>query len=372
MTDANTPVRDRQQRKSASPLSMISLLAISAGIAGAPAQAQEMTSSPVPAQPVPVIAPQPASVVEPVPTATESRAAAMASKGGFDAATVAPEALAEIEREQQAREDAAAAAAQSAAAARAATARPAPVRTSSAAVTDSTMQAAPALGAEDASATAEGTADSSAIIPMIAPVAESAPAPDGMPAEGGTVGSLLAALAALLGVGGAGAYAATRRRRNKTRQAAALNAAIMPELRDNSVKEDIRRKMDAVQAPAQPTAEDRLNAEMDLAKFVATLPAYDGVPAKADRTIKLGQRRVAAAPRPYLGEADLNRPAGYFTAQVDALPTPQNPFLTRHNRFKRARYLDARLAGRKTGTSDSRAGITGKMEVSRPMEPAFA
>ena len=372
MTDVDIPVRDGLSGNAAGPLAMISLLAISAGIAAAPAQAQDMTASPALVQPAPVIAPQPAPAAEPAPTSTETRADGLANEGGFDAATVAPEALAQIEREQQARKDAAAAAAQSAAAARAAAARSAPARTTGAAMTDSAAQAAPALDAGGATALAQGTADPVAVIPMISPVAESAAAPAAMPADSVTDWSLLAALAAMLGIGGAGAYAATRRRTGKTRQTAALNAAIMPELSRDSVKEEIRRKMDAAQPVAQPTAEDRLNAKMDLAEFVATLPECEALTVKADRTAKLGQRRVAAAPRPYLGEADPTRPTGYFTAHVDAMPTPQNPFLTRHNRLKRARYLDAKLAEGKVTTSDSRTRIVGTMKVARPMEPAFA
>ncbi len=380
MTDVNNPVWDGQQRKAAGSLSMISILAISVGMAAAPARAQDMTASPAPVQAAPVISAQPApaaqpmmtapvataqpaTAAEPAPTVSQTRADDLASEGGFDAATAAPEALAQIEREQQARKDAAA---KSAAAQSVAAAKPAPARTTSAPVADSAMQPAPAFDADGSAALAEDSADSVAVIPMIAPVAESTAAPAATSVDGETDWSLLAVLAAMLGVGGAGAYAATRRRRNKTRQVAALNAAIMPELRRDPAEADIRPTVDAA-----PTEEERATAKADLAEFVASLPVFETPPARADRNVELGQRRVAAAPRPYLDETDLSRPEGYFTAHVDAMPTPQNPFLTRRNRVKRARFLEKKLAGAKASIGKRITRMAGTMHVARPLEAAL-
>ena len=374
----NAPIGSGFPGKTESPLSMISMLAISVGMAAAPAHAQDMTSpdmtaSPAPGQSAPVISPEPAPAAEPAPAVSQTRADDLATRGGFDAATVAPEALAQIERDQQARKDAAAASKSAAAA------KPAPARAASAPVTDSATRVAPAFDSDGSAGLAETTADPAAVIPMIAPVSDIAPPPEAIPADNESDWSLLAALAAMLGIGSAGAYATSRRRSRKTRQAAALNAAIMPELRRDSVKEEIRRRMDVAQPPVQPSAQaivqptgSNVSTKVAFADFVANLPAFEAPQGTARGGVKIGQRRVAAAPRPYLAEADLSRPAGYFTANVDSMPTPQNPFLTREKRLKRARYLDGKLAERNASTGDSRNRIGGKMEASRPLEPAFA
>lgn len=382
--------------KVAGPVSMISMLAISVGLAAAPAHAQDIIVPAMiaPVQPVqasPVISPQPeptapsasnpaAAKTATTPPVTQSRADELASKGGFDAETVAPEALAQIEREQQARKAAAA------------TAAAAPVKASgsrangSSASNISADSNADSMIASDAPAAtptfeAETAAGTVAAIPAVQPAREVVSPPNSLSGETGADFGLLAALAALLGVGGAGAYAAGRRRKSKGQAApvvygddplpASLNAAIMPELRRNQVEPEARPMVDTDEAAVQ-TLESKATTKADFAQFVANLPSFEAPLGNTDRSITLGQRRVAAAPRPYLGEADLSRTAGYFTANVDAMPTPQNPFLTREKRLKRARFLDGKLASTKAPISKSPTRVTGKMQVSRPLEPAFS
>ncbi|CAO1651333.1 hypothetical protein [Parasphingorhabdus sp. NYA22] len=386
--------------KAAGSLSMISMLAISVGMAAAPAQAQEMTAPAMtaPVQAPPVIGPQPAPTASPtmaptiaappassppavkaetMPSVSQERADELANKGGFDAETVAPEALAQIEREQQAR--------------RAATAKAAaasvktPVRASG--------SASPAVDNRALEATAvaemptvleigtEGATGTVAAIPTAQPTPEVAASPDALSGEAGADWGLLAALAALLGVGGAGAYAVSRRRKSEGEAPteprsndplpASLTAATISDQRHDLVEEETDPAADMEQVTAR-TLESKATTNADFAQFVADLPAFETPAGKASRGVALGERRVAAAPRPYLAEADLARTAGYFTANVDALPTPQNPFLTREKRLKRARYLDGKLAGMNRPPRESRTRIAGEMKVSRPLEPAFS
>ncbi|MEQ8743186.1 hypothetical protein [Parasphingorhabdus sp.] len=384
--------------KAAGPVSMISMLAISVGLAAAPAHAQDITVPAMiaPVQPVqapPVISPQPeptapsasnpaAAKTATTPPETQSRADDLASKGGFDAETVAPEALAQIEREQQARKAAAATAAAAAAPVKASGSR----TNGSSASNISADSNADSMIASDAPAAiptfeAETAAGTVAAIPAVQPVPEVVSPPNSLSGETGADFGLLAALAALLGVGGAGAYTAARRRKSKGQAApvvhgddplpASLNAAIMPELRRNQVEPEARPMVDTDETAVQ-TLESKATTKADFAQFVANLPSFDQPLGKTDRSVTLGQRRVAAAPRPYLAEADLSRTAGYFTANVDAMPTPQNPFLTREKRLKRARFLDGKLASTKAPNSKSPTKVTGEMQVSRPLEPAFS
>ena len=396
---------ERLPAKAAGPLSMISILAISVGLAAAPAHAQDITVpamiAPVqPVQPVqasPVISPQPeptapsasnpaAAKTATTPPVTQSRADELASKGGFDAETVAPEALAQIEREQQARKAAAATAAAAAAPVKASASR----ANGSSASNISADGNADSMIASDAPAAtptfeAETAAGTVAAIPAVQPAPEVVSPPNSLSGETGADFGLLAALAALLGVGGAGAYAAARRRKSKSQAApvvppvmdsndpfpASLNAAIMPELRRNQVEPEACPMVDTDETAVQ-SLESKATTKADFAQFVANLPSFEAPLGKTDRSVTLGQRRVAAAPRPYLAEADLSRNAGYFTANVDAMPTPQNPFLTREKRLKRARFLDGKLASTKAPTRKSPTRVTGEMQVSRPLEPAFS
>ena len=384
--------------KVAGPVSMISMLAISVGLAAAPAHAQDITVPAMiaPVQPVqapPVISPQPeptapsasnpaAAKTATTPPETQSRADDLASKGGFDAETVAPEALAQIEREQQARKAAAATAAAAAAPVKASGSR----TNGSSASNISADSNADSMIASDAPAAAptfeaETAAGTVAAIPAVQPAPEVVSPPNSLSGETGADFGLLAALAALLGVGGAGAYTAARRRKSKGHAApvvhgddplpASLNAAIMPELRRNQVEPEARPMVDTDETAVQ-TLESKATTKADFAQFVANLPSFDQPLGKTDRSVTLGQRRVAAAPRPYLAEADLSRTAGYFTANVDAMPTPQNPFLTREKRLKRARFLDGKLASTNAPNSKSPTRVTGEMQVSRPLEPAFS
>lgn len=401
MTNNNNPARNGSSAKAAGRLSMISVLAISAGLAAAPAQAQSVIApSDMPMQspvavpqsaPAPAPAPAPAmqsSPVTPGPVtmpaaeakvispATPDRAQALATRGGFDATTVAPEALAEIESEQQARQ---AAAARAAAEARAAAARTAAARSSA------PVDSAAASGADRNAAAPASSTRATEPVPIAgfgnAPaMIEPAPAPESAPAyadlSGETDWTLLAALAGLLGIGGVGAYAATRRRKSKAEPAAveyadgretesaAIIAATMPELRRDPVEAE-RRNI------AQPQ-EQQLEAREHLTDFVAGLPSYEAPRSKADRNVTIGQRRVAAAPRPYLGEADLSRRSGYFMAHVDAIPTPQNPFLTRQKRLKRARHLDRKLAEIKAANALKPTSVNVRMHDTRPLEPAYS
>lgn len=373
-------------------VSMISMMAISIGIAAAPAQAQSMidpsdmpmqspVAAPAPA-PVPVIQPAPVMIMptteaKPPSPAPSDRANALASDGGFDATTVAPEALAQIEAEKQARK---AAAAKSAAATKAAAAE------RSAALARNSSAPADVAADNGTDGMADTPASSALAVVEPVPVAgfESGPAvsdpvplaPDTATTPADSTGdadwTLLAALAGLLGLGGVGAYAASRRK-SKAQPAAhayvadksepetaAFAAATIPELRREPVEE----------AGAENDEQGAAAAE-HLAGFVAGLPSFEEPRSKADHNITLGQRRVAAAPRPYLGEADVARRPGYFAAHVDAIPTPQNPFLTRQKRLKRARYLEAKLAEMKAAQAMNPTGITGNMQVTRPMTPAY-
>jgi len=413
MTNSNLNISKGPSRKAAGRVSMISLLAISAGIAAAPATAQDMISpadmpmqspvaAPAPApttQSAPVIS-APAAKADPVSPATPARAEALATKGGFDAETVAPEALAQIETEQQARK---AAAAKSAAAKSAAATRAAPVRTTSA-------PAATVAGtASDLAADSLNESAANDITPVAAfdnaPASQTAPAatetaatPAEIPADNDL--GLLAALAALLGIGGVATYAATRGRKTETTEtaaaenaelysnnpvppsanyAAAAKQATMPELRTARAEAEMRPASvaqpasvtAAEAAPAQRT-EQGVATKVAFADFVSGVPPLEQPRGTADRAVTNQQRRVTAAPRPYLDETDLSRPAGYFTAHVDAMPTPQNPFLSRQKRLKRAKLLDVRLAEMKASNAMQPARVTEEVKDTRPLEPAYS
>lgn len=396
----NASQSDGLPAKAAGSLSMISILAISVGMAAAPAQAQEMTAPAMtaPVQAPPVIAPQPVPTASPTmaptiaappassppavkaettPPVTRERADELANKGGFDAETVAPEALTQIEREQQARRAAAAKAA--------AASVKTPVRASGSASPAADNRALEATAVAKVPTVAEigteGATGTIAAIPTTQPTPEVTVSPDALSGEAGADWGLLAALAALLGVGGAGAYAASRRRKSKGEPAteprsndplpASLTAATFSDQQHDLVVEETDPAADMEQVNAR-TLESKATTKADFAQFVADLPAFEKPVGKASCGVALGQRRVAAAPRPYLAEADLARTAGYFTANVDAFPTPQNPFLTREKRLKRARYLDGKLAGMNRPPRESRTRIAGEMKVSRPLEPAFS
>ena len=387
MTNIVSSIRTGSSAKTAGRLSMISVLAITAGIAAAPAQAQSMAdplavqppvAAPTPA-PVPVTQPAPVTIVpetsaEAITPVTSDRADALATKGGFDATTVAPEALAQIEREQQARKDAAAKAAADAKAA-AASARAAAVASKASA------SSAPSVDAAE-SMVAAPVVDPAPVAGFDSAPAAIQPAPVSTPAPAAVTGNdgpgdwtLLAALAGLLGLGGVGAFAASRRRKSKAQpvaaeyvayknepKTAAVTAATMPELREEPVQ---------TEEPVQPVDKGAA-AKAHLTDFIEGLPSFDEPRSRADHNIPMGQRRVAAAPRPYLGEADLARRPGYFTAHVDGIPTPENPFLTRQKRLKRARYLDAKLAGMKASETIKPTRVSGTMQVTRPLEPAYS
>lgn len=387
----NAPIGSRIPGRTAGPLSKISVLAISVGLATTAAHAQAMPVpdpvpdiiSPEPVSPssstmAPTVASPPASSpstgsTERTPPVSADRADDLARMGGFDASTAAPEALAQIEKERQAR---------TAAAAKAATAR------SSA---STSADAANSTASNDTNRTAVTTAPNSdpvASIPVDPAIGASGPevaipdaenmmvptaaSPEIFADGGNTDWGLLAALAALLGVGGAGAYAIGRRRKSKGRTAAAIHReapvpasvteAIMPELRQKPVETEIRPTVSA-QQPNSRSAGSNVSTKVAFANFVADLPEFE---------VPLGRRRVAAAPRPYLGESDLSRPEGYFMAHVDAMPTPQNPFLTRQNRLKRARALDAKLAEMKASVARARRKMDREMASPRPLEPAFS
>ncbi|NRD91024.1 hypothetical protein C8024_18575, partial [Sphingopyxis sp. BSNA05] len=393
--------------RNAGSLSMISILAISVGMAAAPAQAQEATA-PVMSPPVqapPLMSPQPAPPSQPAtsPTLTPTisptiaappassppvvkarpaspvtpeRADDLARKGGFDAETVAPEALAQIEQEQQQRQ---AAAAEAAAAKRAASARSSATSAGSPATGSAGDSLAEGVIARPEAAIAAGTADAqfggqdAAATAVASPATQSVPqttaSPDAVSGEAGADWGLLAALAALLGIGGAGAYAASRRRKNKGELAAAtydsdpvpatLTAAAAPMAKSHAVEPEADPAADDGRIAAR-TPDSKAAVKADFAQFVAKLPAFDSSDGKPDRSVTLGQRRVAAAPKPYLAQADMARTAGYFTANVDAMPTPQNPFLTRQKRLKRARYLDSKLAAMNAGSRESRTKFPAK------------
>jgi len=397
----NVTLVDGLPRKTAGRLSMISLLAISVGMAATPANAQDrIAPADMPMQ-SPVAAPQPAPAPAPIiksPASTTAqpstaqpvspdRADALATKGGFDATTVAPEALAQIESEQQARKTAAA---KSAAAAKvASTPVVAPARTSSVAA-DSAADSRGASNASDSStefvAPVAGLANKAPAVQQAPAVSDSAATSTSVPADPDW--TLLGALAALLGLGGAGAYTATRRRKSsrksQDRQIAApyrsdpvpasVTEAIMPELRRDTVDAEVLPPAEEVTPIEASPMERSLSAKSDFAQFVADLPAFEAPRRRADRSVTNGDRRIGAAPKPYVTEADLYRPDGYFTANVNSMPTAQNPFLTRHNRLIRAQYLDGKMAEMKMKASmtPKPTRVTGTMQVSRPVEPAFS
>ncbi len=408
----NEPIGSRFPGKSAGRVSMISMLAISVGMAAAPAQAQDMTTptttAPVPTPAPIILSPQPASASSPTnapttasppasspaagkadatPPVTTNRANDLARKGGFDAQTVAPEAFAQIESEQQARK----AAAEKAAATSAKQLVKVPVSTANGsannAATDRTERAAIArepLSYPEADSSADpaiGAIGPVAAIPNV-PLAppETVAAPEAVVGSNADWG-LLAALAALLGVGGAGAYAVGRRRKSKGQATAetysrvslpaSMNEAIMPELRRDPVVADIHPTVDADKAKARPR-EGKVSTKITFADFVANLPELDEPDAKSEHRGTIGERRVVAAPRPYLGEADLSRPEGYFMANVLSIPTPQNPFLTRQKRLKRARLLDGKLTETKASVGKARRKMDRQMASPRLLEPAFS
>ncbi|WP_339826962.1 hypothetical protein [uncultured Parasphingorhabdus sp.] len=405
----NAPVDSGFAVKSAGHLSMISMLAISVGLAAAPAHAQsvatpDMTApapAPTVATPQPAPAPSatmaptvalppaggsPAAKVDATPPVNADRADDLAQKGGFDAKTVAPEALAQIQSEQQARK-AAAADATAAIAKPAVKASASPTNRPANSAATSTAAAPPEPATDPVAGfspdLAIGAGAPVAAIPNVGtapPEVAASPDTTAGAGESNADWGLLAALAALLGVGGAGAYAVGRRRKSKGQAAveinevevhgrdpfpAEMNEAIMPELR----RDPIMPKVDSEQVTAQ-TVESNVSTKVAFANFVANLPELD-VPLGRDGS-PIGERRVAAAPRPYLGEADLSRPEGYFTTNVDAMPTPQNPFLTREKRQRRARLLDRKLTEMKASVGEARRKMDREMEAPRPLEPAFS
>jgi len=398
----NVTLGDGLPRKTAGRLSMISLLAISVGIAAAPANAQDMIAPADMPMQSPVAAPQPAPAPAPiaqspasttaqastVPPLSPDRANALATKGGFDATNVAPEALAQIESEQQARK---AAAAKSAAATTAASASAvAPARSSNLA----------ANSAADSRGVSSNVSDSTnEVVPPVAGLDNATPALQPAPATSDSAATstdmpadpdwtLLGALAALIGIGGVGAYTAARRRKSnrksQDRQVAApypsdpvpasVTEAIMPELRRDTVDAEVLPPAEEVTPIEASPLERSLSAKSDFTQFVADLPAFEAPRSKADRSVTNGDRRIGAAPKPYVTEADLYRPDGYFTANVNSMPTAQNPFLTRHNRLIRAQYLDGKMAEMKMQASIAAkpTRVTGTMQASRPVEPAFS
>ncbi|ATW02330.1 hypothetical protein [Sphingorhabdus sp. YGSMI21] len=373
--------------KTAGRLSMISIFAISAGIAAASVQAQETpapaAAAPAPVAPVspdiaPVMAPPAAPTIAPtvavppagnpaavkadtVPPVSPDRAEDIARKGNFDAETVAPEALAQIEREQQARKAAAAKAAAAsvkapAVASGSVNAAPAPATS-----TEAPVMTVPEFESGNPSETV-------AAIPSATPAPDAAASSDAYSSEAGADWGLLAALAALLGVGGAGAYAANRRRKSKAATAARTDGTdpLPASLTTASTANRLPEPADS------RSLESKASTKADFAAFVANLPAFDAQRTGTGQAATMGERRVAAAPRPYLTDADRSRPAGYFTAHVEAMPTPQNPFLTRQKRLKRARFLDGKLTGPDTSRNGRPNRISGNMQVSRPLEPAFS
>ncbi|WP_394700048.1 hypothetical protein [uncultured Parasphingorhabdus sp.] len=380
---------------------MISIFAISVGMVAAPAQAQDIpapdTIPPVQAPPVaspqpvpaatPTISPTiampqagrpPAVEAEPAPQVTPEQADELARQGGFDAETVAPEALVQIEKEQLERQAAADAAAAKTASVRASSSR---ANVSATEVPAQNPVAEPVSYNNAAGSKAAGLAAPVAATSAFQPAPEITATPDVQSSELGADWGLLAALAALLGIGGAGAYAATRRR-NKDEAAMAMRgtdpvpasptAVAVPDERRNSMQEEIAPAGEKQRITAATPFGSRTTTSTNFATFVGTLPSFKMLAGKPDRNVPLGQRRVAAAPKPYLAQADLQRTAGYFTANVDAMPTPQNPFLTRKNRLKRARFLDGELAALKALSRESRPRISGGTEVTRSLEPAFS
>jgi len=377
-------------------VSMIGILAMSVGIAAAPANAQDITapdttapvspvisspimeaptanSLPVEAAPVPKA---PVVRVNTIPQVAPDRADDLAGKGGFNVETVAPEALAQIEREQQERE----AATVKAAAASINEPVKAPGRVIADAVDTSGVSdnRVDSISASSDGSTAAIVGGEMPVIP-VPPEPSGVEAPDSFSGESDPDWGLLAALAAMLGIGSAGVYAAGRRKSKNLQTGdqavtssdnfaspASLNDMIMPELRRDPDRAETPLADDAGLDPTQSVG-GKLSVEASFTEFVASLPAFAAPLDKGNRRVSMLDRRVAAAPRPYLGETDMSRNDGYFEANIDAMPTPQNPFLTRQKRLKRARFLDQKLTAMKTSASMGRT-----KQVSRPWEPAFS
>ena len=391
----NAQSKNSLRTVTAGRVSMIGILAMSVGIAAAPANAQDITapdttapvspviSSPImeaptanslPGEAAPV-SKAPVAGVNAIPQVTPDRADDLASKGGFDVETVAPEALAQIEREQQEREAATA----KAAAASIKEPVKAPGRVIADAVDTSGVSdnRVDSIGASSDGSTA-AIVDGEMPVIAVPPEPSGVEAPDSVSRESDPDWGLLAALAAMLGIGSAGVYAAGRRKSKNLHTGdqavtssdnfaspASLNDMIMPELRRDPDRAETPLADDAGLDPTQSVGE-KLSVEASFTEFVANLPAFEAPLDKGNRRVSMLDRRVAAAPRPYLGETDMSRNDGYFTANIDAMPTPQNPFLTRQKRLKRARFLDQKLAAMKTSASMGRT-----KQVSRPREPAF-
>lgn len=154
---------------------------------------------------------------------------------------------------------------------------------------------------------AEAAADTALTPPAVLPeppVAEAAPVDASDDAAGETITyALLGAGAAVLGLGGI-AIAVRRRRR----------------IADRNV--DTVPVVDRREAPAREPAMAR--------------PIPSGAPAPFAYVAPRQQERTVTAPRTGMGRHE---------AMVDYGPTADNPFLTRRNRLRRARYLDRMDAG---------------------------
>lgn len=128
--------------------------------------------------------------------------------------------------------------------------------------------------------------------------------------------TLLAALAALFGLGGAAGILAFRRRRaNRDDAVEAIEpAAALPLAMHEPVRHEPRT------APRAAAVRQRM-----------PLVSADSTKVRPTATGSLVEK------------IDFSKPAGYYEASVDQAPSPENPFLTRTKRLSRARFLDRQL-----------------------------
>jgi len=135
--------------------------------------------------------------------------------------------------------------------------------------------------------------------------------------------TLLAALAALFGLGGAaGIVAFSRRRRNRNEEFDTAGAkAVLP-----------------------LAADERTPQMRNLIAPDTAVPIWQRMPILASLPTATHRSKVRpAAIGTLIEKIDFSNPAGYYEAGVDQRPSPENPFLTRTKRLSRARFLDRQL-----------------------------
>lgn len=164
--------------------------------------------------------------------------------------------------------------------------------------------------------------------------------------EGTSPEWLLAGLAGLAGLGIAGGAAAMIRRRRRR-----------PDVGDAAVTPVPGTPLMAGAPVASPTPAATRVPEPVKA------PAFSAAPAVPPRKVD----QIAGSS--LIDRIDYTKPAGYYAAHVDAGPTPINPFLTRTNRLRRARFLDSQLE-RRAAREALATPVASPKTRERALEPA--